>query len=399
MTAVGPPSPRPGMGRLGMLEPLWGDAVGNETKLGLLVGLVFIVLFGVILGSRVGASGGDHAPLPVGASRGHRLFTEVLGGQPLDPLGGARPLVIEHPAPPPAGEAEPAAPESVETPMPAPADLEPPQTPAPAGPPAPLDEAEVTGRLAFGPVRVETPAPTAEAPSPSGTSPASEQAPAGTEPAAVASAPGASPTPAAAASSEAQAESVPRASRPTHVVAKGETLTAIARAYYGPEGARLWRRIWKANRKVLPNPNRLRPGLVLVIPGLPVASAAPTGKESDRAAPAASASPRSEDGVPRVTLDELARRFRVRLDEGDLTPEPLSAPATYTVRKGDTFYGIARKVYGDPARAADLVRANRDRVPDPTRLRVGQTIVLPGRSGSASGPQGPSGEVAAAVGR
>jgi len=387
------------MGRLGMLEPLWGDAVGNETKVGLLVGLVFIVLFGVILGSRVGASGGDHAPLPVGTSRGHRLFTEVLGGRPIDPLGGAQPLVIEHPSPP-TPEAEDAAPEPVETPMPAPADLAPPQTPAPAGPPALPDEAdEVTGRLAFGPVRVETPAPTAETPSPSGTSPAPEQAPAGTEPAAVASAPGAEPTPGAAASSEAQARAAPRASRPTHTVAKGETLTAIARAYYGPGGERLWRRIWKANRKVLPNPNRLRPGLVLVIPGLPVASAAPTGKEGDRAAPAGSASPRSEDGVPRVTLDELARRFRVRLDGGDLAPEPASAPATYTVRKGDTFYSIARKVYGDPARAADLVRANRDRVPDPTRLRVGQTIVLPGRSGAASGPKGPSGEVAVAVGR
>lgn len=50
----------------------------------------------------------------------------------------------------------------------------------------------------------------------------------------------------------------------THVVADGETLTAIAFRYYGR--ASLWTRIFDANRDVLPNENDLKIGMQLRIP-------------------------------------------------------------------------------------------------------------------------------------
>ncbi|MFW6176019.1 MAG: LysM peptidoglycan-binding domain-containing protein, partial [Acidobacteriota bacterium] len=51
----------------------------------------------------------------------------------------------------------------------------------------------------------------------------------------------------------------------THVVEEGETLAALARAYLG--GAHEWERIYEANRDVISDPDRILPGMRLVIPG------------------------------------------------------------------------------------------------------------------------------------
>jgi nucleoid-associated protein YgaU len=49
-----------------------------------------------------------------------------------------------------------------------------------------------------------------------------------------------------------------------HVVEKGQTLSQIAGQYYGSQ--RQWPKIHNANRDILPDPNRLTPGLKLIIP-------------------------------------------------------------------------------------------------------------------------------------
>jgi nucleoid-associated protein YgaU len=49
-----------------------------------------------------------------------------------------------------------------------------------------------------------------------------------------------------------------------HVVEKGQTLSRIAELYYGSQ--RQWPKIFNANRDILPDPNRLTPGLKLIIP-------------------------------------------------------------------------------------------------------------------------------------
>ncbi|MDP1834459.1 MAG: LysM peptidoglycan-binding domain-containing protein [Chlamydiales bacterium] len=49
-----------------------------------------------------------------------------------------------------------------------------------------------------------------------------------------------------------------------HVVAKGDTLTSISRQYYGT--AQRWHEVYDANKAVLSDHNRLKVGLVLVIP-------------------------------------------------------------------------------------------------------------------------------------
>ena len=51
-----------------------------------------------------------------------------------------------------------------------------------------------------------------------------------------------------------------------YTVQKGDTLTGIAFKAYGH--ASRWRRIYEANRDVINNPDRLRPGMTLQIPRL-----------------------------------------------------------------------------------------------------------------------------------
>jgi len=50
----------------------------------------------------------------------------------------------------------------------------------------------------------------------------------------------------------------------TYVVQQGDTLSKIAAAHYGD--ARLYTKIFEANRDVLTDPNKIRPGQKLRIP-------------------------------------------------------------------------------------------------------------------------------------
>jgi nucleoid-associated protein YgaU len=49
-----------------------------------------------------------------------------------------------------------------------------------------------------------------------------------------------------------------------HVVAKGDTLSKIAETYYGDK--MMYTKIFEANRDVLTDPNKIKPGQKLLIP-------------------------------------------------------------------------------------------------------------------------------------
>lgn len=61
------------------------------------------------------------------------------------------------------------------------------------------------------------------------------------------------------------AASAPGESQP-YVVQQGDTLTSISLRFYGR--ASLWRRIYDANRDVIPDPNALKVGTRLLIPAV-----------------------------------------------------------------------------------------------------------------------------------
>jgi hypothetical protein len=63
--------------------------------------------------------------------------------------------------------------------------------------------------------------------------------------------------------------------------------------------------------------------------------------------------------------------------EGAPEASPATPPTTWTVQRGDTLGKIAEEVLGDARRWPEIYKLNRDRVPDPDRLRRGTVLRLP----------------------
>ena len=124
-----------------------------------------------------------------------------------------------------------------------------------------------------------------------------------------------------------------------HEVQDGETLYEIAILYYG-SGLDV-ERIRRANPNIK-NPKRIRPGQSIILPDPNI-------------------DPAGIKPGPRTTA-----------------PRNTAAPRTYEVREGDSFYTIAKHLYGDGRRWNAIYKLNKALVKNnPKRLREGMTIKLP----------------------
>lgn len=54
-----------------------------------------------------------------------------------------------------------------------------------------------------------------------------------------------------------------------------------------------------------------------------------------------------------------------------------SAGQTYTVQSGDTLSKISKQFYGDAGQYQRIFEANRDKLSDPDKIQVGQTLTIP----------------------
>jgi nucleoid-associated protein YgaU len=52
-------------------------------------------------------------------------------------------------------------------------------------------------------------------------------------------------------------------------------------------------------------------------------------------------------------------------------------PTKYVVRKGDSLWKIAGKVYGNPLKWPRIYRANKDKIKNPNRIHANQVLVIP----------------------
>ena len=146
----------------------------------------------------------------------------------------------------------------------------------------------------------------------------------------------------------------------TYVVKGGDTLTSIASSQLPGKGN--LKAILDANKDVLPNPNKLRVGMTLKIPGAIAASATqPTKVEKAEATPKKTDATAPKDSAQDVHSD-------------------------YVVQSGDTLERIARKVFNDTRKWHEIYEWNRDQLPDPGRLHVGQTLKIKNGSGTAATP-------------
>lgn len=87
----------------------------------------------------------------------------------------------------------------------------------------------------------------------------------------------------------------------------------------------------------------------------------------------------------RVEDNVLILRDELRTERAKFVRQPVSS-GNYRVNRGDTFWSIARKEYGQGHCYQALANANKTVAPNPRSLREGQTIVLP--STLTGGPAG-----------
>ena len=83
-----------------------------------------------------------------------------------------------------------------------------------------------------------------------------------------------------------------------------------------------------------------------------------------------------QDGIPvRATLSVSFSQF---MTESDLKASPLTRlirPRAYTIKQGDNLWGIAAKMYGDPAFWRPI--ADKNGIENPRILKAGMIIAIP----------------------
>lgn len=106
----------------------------------------------------------------------------------------------------------------------------------------------------------------------------------------------------------------------------------------------------------------------------------------------ADARPATSPAMAEVLAGIVAQSEEVELGEGDapgqadVVPSPEAAlvaggsDVTYTVGLGDSLGGLALRFYGDSALFDVIFEANRGLMGSPDKLRVGQVLIIPGRS-------------------
>lgn len=144
---------------------------------------------------------------------------------------------------------------------------------------------------------------------------------------------------------------------PTYTVRSGDYLAKIAANQLG--NSRKWKEIFELNRALLnDDPKRLKVGMKLVLP--------------------AGAKP-----VPVVDNDPVVEAELEAAIGGEAKNAEATTTISYTVKKGDSLYKIASKIYGNGLKWPKIAEANRKILGPKNRLAIGQVLVVPPVKGAA----------------
>jgi len=162
----------------------------------------------------------------------------------------------------------------------------------------------------------------------------------------------------------------PSQSARTYKVKKGDTLSRIAAEQYGSRSPKVIDAIYQANKGTLSNPAAIRLDQEIVLPTIEGVGPPKGGvAEQPAAEPERSGqTPRPVD-TPKTTPDDSDYRY-------------------YQIRKGDRLASIAKEQLGSASRWKEIAELNRDILPDPSRIRDGVRIRLPrnGKSRASGEP-------------
>ncbi len=121
-------------------------------------------------------------------------------------------------------------------------------------------------------------------------------------------------------------------------------------------------------------PAEHRPGMVVAAtppPAVPAATPEPEVRRAQPVQAAGATDAGATDTVPTaLSVTPVA-------PTGNASPAPAAAARTHTVVKGDTLAGIARKYYGKSGQWQKIAEANKDTLPDPTKLKLGMVLKIP----------------------
>lgn len=76
-----------------------------------------------------------------------------------------------------------------------------------------------------------------------------------------------------------------------------------------------------------------------------------------------------------VTIKNAVQKTAVVTQERTAATAP--SVKTYTVKRGDTLWGIAKRYYGNGAKYPQIFNANRDRIKNPNLIYPGQVFTIP----------------------
>ncbi len=140
-----------------------------------------------------------------------------------------------------------------------------------------------------------------------------------------------------------------------YTVQKSDSLYAIAKRFYGRPSKHVVDAIFDANRSSMSSPNDIRVGQKIALPGLqgqlksnPTATPKPTAKE---------ATPKKSNALKPPAA---GKKYRY-----------------YQIKKGDRYATIARDQLGDASRWKEIADINLDKFPDASKIRYGVRIRLP----------------------
>jgi nucleoid-associated protein YgaU len=317
--------------------------MARETKIGLLVGMGFIVCFAIILSKR----GADH---PASPRRGYPTLTTAsqspitprIAEQRAQQFGRRLPLdrkraTVANPL------ERPAAPEPPDRSEPVIADAETPPPPDPAG----RTLSDVIPELEAEPEKLVDVRPAAEPPVQAEPLPETNHRLAARPPV----------TPAPEPPPVVERPLPPPAPTRPYVVEKGDTLTRIARRCYGKSSPDIVNAIYEANREILSAPDRLLVGQTIQLPERIGALAI---RDASRSSPSARAPGGGTAPVKKLDPPSKSKTYR-----------------WYTIRKGDRYETIAKRELGDARRWKEVYELNKKKFPKPSDIKWGIKIKLP----------------------
>ena len=82
-----------------------------------------------------------------------------------------------------------------------------------------------------------------------------------------------------------------------------------------------------------------------------------------------------DDGTKKVTVSNNTATITPQRDTS-VSPEP-KQNTTYTVKKGDCLWNIAKAIYGDGSKYTKIYEANKDKITNPNLIYVDQVFTIP----------------------